>query len=232
MDLRANKKQQFDAFSGNALVKPSMRQNGPSKTNSNNKNFDIYNFDELWRGSVSNLMSSENITEDLIAESIKELENAMQESKRMLHERDTEIQRLRENIDKLKQEREKGENEMYPNILNDYKASQTRVAELECQIREINMKHSTEIEQIKTTQQHEQQQQQNSFPGCTCKCGLSCQAISDLNETKKNLETAKMKYDTLKRKVREFRKQMEMEQQEEEERINSEGKNITGCTLQ
>jgi len=195
-------------------------------------NYDAtYDFDELWRGSVSNLMSSENITEDLIKDSIKELENAMQESKRMLHERDVEIQKLRESMDKLQKEKERDEDDKYPSILNDYKETQTRVMELECQLRELSVTHAQELQQLRANCSSEQLKETGT-EGCTCACGNSCQALADLNETKKNLESARTKYENLKRKVREFRKQIELEQKEEEEKYNMEGKNMSSCTLQ
>lgn len=240
MDIRTSKKQQFDAFHGNSLVKSSSKHNTATskstttmKSNISLTHFDhvgTYDFDELWRGSVSNLMSSDNITEDLIKDSIKELENAMQESKRMLHERDEEIQKLREAMDTLKAEREREEDEKYPSILNEYKETQTRVMELECQLRQINIAHAHEVEQLRAT--CATQNKESGTEGCTCACGNGCQALADLNETKVHLETSRTKYENLKRKVREFRKQMEMEQKEEEEKFNMEGKNMASCTLQ
>merc|ERR1712203_1001151 len=130
-----------------------------------------YDFEELWRGSLTNLMSSDNITEDLIKDSLKELENAMQESKRMLHDRDEEIHKLRETIDKMKKEAEKEEDERYPTILKEYKETQTRVMELECQLRQINATHAQQIEQLTSAHAHQMQGTGAEVASCTCACG-------------------------------------------------------------
>ena len=221
--METERKKPFDAFhSSNSLIKSSSKHTSRSNGSKVGKLDATYDFDELWRGSVSNLMSSENITEDLIKDSIKELEGAMQESKRMLHERDIEIQKLRETMDRMKKEKEKSEDEKYPAILDDYKQTQARVMELECQLRQINQAHAQEVEQLRSQSSNTKQ----------LVCGAGCQALEDLNETKRNLETTRMKYENLKRKVREFRKQIEQEQKEEEEKFTLDGKNMSSCTIQ
>ncbi|XP_057309864.1 uncharacterized protein LOC130647874 [Hydractinia symbiolongicarpus] len=234
MDLRAPaKKDKFDAFKGNSLVKSSSSKsrNNFSRLNlhTSSKNLmEKYTFDDLWRGSVSNLMSSENITEDLIKESIKELESAMQESKRMLTERDDEITRLREFIENNKLEKERHDND---DKTEELEKLQKSIVELECEISELKIKHARELDAI---------QKQNSFslpsnsrndiPECTCYCGRVCKALHDLCETKKCLETTKAKYDNLKKRVREFRKQAEDHRNASQ--LDYEEEKATSCAIQ
>lgn len=223
MDLRSSKKNQFDAFKGFSLTKTNSVNTGNSKmdlnrmalTNSKRGLNQAYDFDNAWKGSVSNLMSTENITEDLIKESIKELENAMNESKRMLAERDEEILRLREVIENNHCNEKMSFDD---SIFEQYEKSQKRILELEKEIAQLKIKHSKELEESrrKLTQQNEKWSNQikHGIPECTCYCGSVCQALNDLKEMKKTHEQTKNKYETLRRKVREFKKQAEENQQQ------------------
>jgi len=236
--METKKKPKFDAFHSNSMLKSSSKyssqSNGTNVTKTDtptSSSHTSYDFEELWRGSVSNLlMSSDNLTEDLIKDSIAELENAMQESKRMLHERDDEIQKLRQQMDKMTADKEIEDDEKYATILKDYRGTQERVMELECEIRQLKAKEEANKLGV-----------QGKGSGCengrgtgdeeNCHCGDGCQAVLDLNETKMKLEVVKTKYDNLKRKVRQFRKQIQLEQ-DDEKSFNMEGKNISSCTLQ
>ena len=215
MDLKESR---FDAFKGNPLVKPSLAKqrtnfNRMGLINGSGRNLNNYSFDALWKGSINNLMSSENLTQDLISESIKELENAMQESKRMLVDRDNEIVRLREIIENNKKHEEVDESKCSEHVLEEFEKSQKQIIDLECEISRLKVKHLTEIKELKETNQ------KSAFPPfrtrdnkseCTCFCGSACKALNDLSETKKSLENTKSKYEGLKRKVREFRNQTEL----------------------
>ena len=219
MNLSASK---FDAFKGNPLAKPVFAKQRQDIFNQSG--FDKYNFDALWRGSVNNLLSSENITQDLITESIKELELAMQESKRMLAERDTEILRLREVIENNKKSEVVEENKDFSEL---FEKSQKRIVDLECEISEMKVKHSKEKTELKTRQNHIFPPLQRAQNNPECNCGSVCKSFQDLRETKQKFEEAKAKYENLKRKVREFRKQAEIN-----ERLNREEEKSSTCTIQ
>lgn len=233
MDLKAETtKPKFDAFQGNPLAKPtSQRKMGSSSNRSlsmgvvrKGSTLSIipepqYNFDLMWKGSVSNLMSSENITEDLIKESINELELAMQESKRMLVERDNEILRLRAYIENNKLAAETASCESSKgngnSLLQQLEESERRNSLLERQLREIKLSHSQEIAQLKNEQKAPpiwHIEDIGNHPECTCYCGSVCKALRDLVETKQSLETTKSKYDNLKKRVKEFRRQAGLDQ--------------------
>lgn len=242
MDLQVEKKHKFDAFQGNSLAKPNNKLQRRKTTStvslstgvmkgSTLKIPDQYNFDMMWKGSVSNLMSSENITEDLIKESIKELELAMQESKRMLVERDDEILRLREHIDNNKLALETsscpnssnisggyGDGYTQQSILKQLEESENRNALLEKRLHDVQLAHSQEITRLKNEQKappiwHIEDVGSNSRPECTCHCGSVCKALHDLVETKQSLEHTKAKYDNLKKRVKEFRRHNGLDQQ-------------------
>ncbi|XP_012562746.1 myosin-13 [Hydra vulgaris] len=236
MDLKS-----FEAFKGNSIMKASssfQNRSGVSSQGFSSSKPNIYNFDALWKGSVSNLMSSENITEDLIKESIKELENAMQESRKMLIDRDDEIAKLRLYI----KNNDINEDDNYGKLADELKKSQETVALLECQIKELEQKNKikeleqknkTSITNTKTsiTQEQKLQNFKNNIFECTCGCGLECKALIDLLEAKQTLQKTKDKYDILKRKVREFRKQAEINHKNAL-RLSAPPEEKTGCYIQ
>ncbi|XP_065652089.1 uncharacterized protein LOC105847611 [Hydra vulgaris] len=227
MDLKS-----FEAFKGNSIIKASssfQNRNAVSSQGFSSCKPNIYNFDALWKGSVSNLMSSENITEDLIKESIKELENAMQESRRMLIDRDEEIAKLRLYI----KNNDINEDDNYEKLADELKKSQETVALLECQIKELEQKNKTSITNIKTsiTQEQKLKNLKNNIFECTCGCGFECKALIDLFEAKQTLQKTKEKYDILKRKVREFRKQAEINHKNAL-RLSAPPEEKTGCFIQ
>ena len=228
MDLKS-----FEAFKGHSIMKSSSSsQNRSSIVTSSGISVNkpnLYNFDALWKGSVSNLMSSENITEDLIKESIRELENAMQESRRMLIDRDDEIVKLRLYIKNNKSEL--NEDEYYKKLANELKKSQETIVLLQCQVKELEQKQSNNAN-IKTRPEPMQQLNLKNNPlECTCECGSVCKALADLSETKRTLQTTKEKYDILKRKVREFRKQAEINHRNAL-RLSAVTEEKSGCYLQ
>ena len=239
----------FEAFQGNPLQKSSTNKTSQRQLRSSSIKIDgggsmsqivatkerLFDIDQMWRGSISNLKSSENITEDLIKESIQELEKAMSESKKMLQERDEEIARLRQFIENNKlggkgggsgrnfqqheddEEREREEEVRHSELLKQLQETQKRNSTLEKQIHKLELDHSSEIHDLKMKQNHQAPaiwhlDTPDSRPECTCYCGTVCKALRDLVEAREQLETTKTKYEGLKKRVREFRKQAEIQQ--------------------
>lgn len=234
----------FEAFQGNPLQKSSTNKTSKRQLRSSSIRIDnndpmsqilgtkerLFDIDQMWRGSISNLKSSENITDDLIKESIQELEKAMSESKKMLQERDAEIARLRQFIENNKlgggggrdsqqddDEREKEEEVRHAELLKQLQETQKRNSTLEKQIHKLELDHSREIHDLKMQQNHQTPaiwhlDTPDSRPECTCYCGTVCKALRDLVDAREQLEITKTKYEGLKKRVREFRKQAEVQQ--------------------
>ena len=206
-------KSNFEAFKGNALQKNPIQRVKQQNFGSRRFN-DVtqrYDFDAAWRGSVNNLMSSENITEDLVKESLKELEKAMQESKRMLVGRDDEIAQLRRQLEQAQMSNyeQLGQDE---DILAHLEESQKRVLYLEKEMQKLKEEHQEDMRQLKMKSSHDgnNEMREKSFPECTCYCGSVCKALSDLSDYKRKLDCTQKKYDNLKNRVKEFRKQAEI----------------------
>jgi len=240
MDLRGGKKNNFDAFKGFSLSKQHL--NTRSKTSVSRAALSgsqlhhlgqtsQYEFDSMWRGSISNLMSCENITESLVKETVQELENAMNESKRMLVERDTEIERLREVIENNRSTEDDTPPVVDPHLLQQLEDSHKQIVELEKQISNLKAEQSRHIQEKRKNDRHYSALNSGKVE-CTCYCGSVCKALVDLTELERNHEAIKIKYDTLKKKVREFRKHAEQQQQHENVlRDNYEGEK-TNCSIQ
>jgi len=249
----------FDAFQGHSLQKStstrgsrklvrgnqfSLKGNGNSVAapNSSPSWIDV---DQMWRGSMSNLRSSENITEDLIKESIKDLESAMAESKRMLVERDDEIERLRAFIEnnklcagKTSNDDEEGE-ERHFELVNELRETQRENIKLSKMIHEMELNHSHEVASLKNKQQAppiwqlEDDTPLTNRPECTCYCGTVCKALRDLVEAREHLDSTKTKYENLKKRVKEFKRQTGMEQQNKSvHRVLRDEERISNCSIQ
>ncbi|XP_066933717.1 uncharacterized protein [Clytia hemisphaerica] len=216
---------EFEAFKGSPLQKSNAKSSKRQIQNGGgNKTFaSLLDIDQMWRGSISNLKSSENITEDLIKESIKELEAAMSESKRMLVSRDEEIARLRLFIENNKlngraddEEQEREEEARHTELVKQLNETQIMNSKLEKKIHELELTHSKEMHRLKEENQSPPvwhlEEPSSKRPECTCYCGTVCKALKDLVEARDHLDKTKTKYDNLKKRVREFRQQAELEQ--------------------
>ena len=215
-----------------------------SKVNPSPSWFDV---DQMWRGSISNLKSSENITEDLIKESIKELESAMAESKRILVERDNEIARLRAFIENNKLCSGSGKNlnddnddedKRHLELVKELRETQKENIRLSKKIHELELNHSHEVASLKNLQQAPPIWQLEATtptnrPECTCFCGTVCKALRDLVEAREHLESTKTKYENLKKRVKEFKRQAGVEQQNKSmHRMIRDEERMSNCSLQ
>lgn len=250
------------AFQGNPLQKSNTKSSskrqirsstakvhGSSTTANSTTTERWFDIDQMWRGSISNLKSSENITEDLIKESIRDLEQAMGESKKMLQERDAEIARLRLFIDnnelggrrgrsqEEEKEKEREEEVRHTELLAQLHETEKRNSSLEKQIHKLELDHSREIHDLKM--QHNQTpaiwnlDTPDSRPECTCYCGTVCKALNDLVDSREQLEITKSKYEGLKKRVREFRRQTELQQKNQSLRqLSRDDERMTNCSIQ
>ena len=163
------------------------------------------NFSSIWQESMASLMSCDNITDDLVKEAMQELETALDESQRLLNDRDIEIAALRKaleeskqsfNTDLCKQEE----------LLNELEKSQKRVLELESELRATKQKEQSSATKAQAAILQTINVGGADFPECTCYCGSVCNALREVAEVKKKLEITETKYANLKKKIRERRK--------------------------
>ncbi len=194
-----------------------------AKFKENNK----LNFSHVWNGSLSSLMSCDNITESLVAESVKELEQALCESQNLLKERDNDITELRKQLQDCKISLNT-DVERQEQLLKELKKSQQRVVDLE---NELSLQKSKEkvakeakpkIQSINVSD--------TAYTECTCYCGSVCNALREINDVKKRLEQTEHKYVTLKRKIREKRK-IEVEAQRRSMNMTV-NERAPGCVVQ
>ena len=245
----------FEAFQGNPLQKSGINKSSKRQLRSSSVKVNgtvterLFDIDQMWRGSISNLKSSENITEDLIKESILELEQAMGETKRMLQERDSEIVRLRQFIENNKMggsgrssqhdddEKEKEEEVRHTELIKQLEETQKRNSSLEKQIHNLELNHSREIHDLKIqlnqTPALWNLDTPDSRPECTCYCGTVCKALKDLVDAREQLENTKTKYEGLKKRVREFRRQAEIQQNNRTLRqFPRDDERLSSCSIQ
>ncbi len=165
----------------------------------------MMNISQVWNGSLSSLMSCDNLTENLVTESIKELEKALSESQRLLSERDKNILELRQALEdcKITMTTDVDKQEK---LLKELEKSHKKILDLENQLSEQKRKGTEETKKNEKSNQQVINVSDTTYPECTCYCGSVCNALREINEVKRKLEQTEKKYTNLKRKIRERRK--------------------------
>lgn len=194
------KQDTFKAIQEDNIVNPQDRY--LTKFKENNARL---NFSNVWNGSVTSLMSCENLTDNLVAETMKELESALSESNNLLSERDREITKLRKVIEDSKTcVQVVGKQEQ---LLQELESSQKRIIDLESELGEL--KRANQNKASKEQSENLKMKLGNDLSDtseCTCYCGSVCNALREINAVKQKLEQTEHKYATIKRKIREKRK--------------------------
>eukprot|EP00112_Aurelia_sp_Birch-Aquarium-sp1_P021643 Seg588.4 transcript_id=Seg588.4/GoldUCD/mRNA.D3Y31 product="hypothetical protein" protein_id=Seg588.4/GoldUCD/D3Y31 len=165
----------------------------------------MLNLSSIWQGSITSLMSCENLNDDLIKEAMQELETALGESQKLLSERDQEIAELREALEESKQSLHTDLNRQ-EGLLDELENSQKRIMDLEHELTELRKKEQNKQTQNQAAILQTINVSDKSFPECTCYCGSVCNALREVGEVKKKLELTEQKYANLKKKIRERRK--------------------------
>ena len=185
--------------------------------------------DSVWKGSLSSLVSTENLTEGLLKEAVQQLEKGLQDSQALLSQRDKEIEKLRQELETSKQavhvDLSKQEE-----LLNELEESQKKVIELEDQISKLKRQLADNVRKVAELRESDPDEN-GEFPECTCYCGSVCRALREVNDVKKQLETVERKYANLKQKIRERRKQAEAAQNRSSLRVTV-SERAPGCVLQ
>ena len=163
------------------------------------------NFSSIWQGSIASLMSCDNITDDLVKEAMQELETALEESQKLLNDRDVEIMELRRALEDSKQSLNTDLSKQ-EELLDELEKSQKRVFELESELRATKQKEQTNSNKAQAAILQTIHVSGAEFPECTCYCGSVCNALREVGEVKKKLEMVETKYANLKKKIRERRK--------------------------
>ena len=163
------------------------------------------NFSSIWQGSIASLMSCDNITDDLVKEAMQELETALEESQKLLNDRDLEIIELRRVLEESKQSLHMDLNKQ-EELLDELEKSQKRILELESELRATKHKEQTNATKAQAAILQTIHVGGAEFPECTCYCGSVCNALREVGELKKKLELIETKYANLKKKIRERRK--------------------------
>ena len=216
----------MDAF--HESVKSMAKESFFSKLRENNAQL---NFSSIWQGSITSLMSCDNLTDDLVKEAMQELETALAESQKLLNARDTEIAELRRaledsqhslNTDLSKQEE----------LLEELEKSQKRILELDNELRKTKQNEQKTATKAQAAILQSIHVGDAAFPECTCYCGSMCNALREVGEVKKKLEITETKYANLKKKIRERRKaEAEMHQHRHIHKLTVADRS-PGCVIQ
>eukprot|EP00794_Sanderia_malayensis_P012183 gene12183-13440_t len=229
----SSNEEKFQKFFDNE-TKPTASEQLLAKFKQNSSS--MMNLNHVWNGSLSSLMSCDNLTENLIAESVKELEQALCDSQKILTERDREILDLRQALQDCKVTITT-DFEKQNMLLKELEKSQQKILELETQVMKKNEETSKNSEMKRElsefgTKEHQQSinVSDTSYPECTCYCGSVCNALREVNDVKGRLERTEHKYANLKRKIRERRK-AELDAHRETTRMTVNERS-PGCILQ
>lgn len=143
--------------------------------------------------------SSDSMADALLRETVSELEKALRDSKRLLSQRDAEINTLRSEIENVRRASRGGANEC-STIEEEFKQSQIKIFELEKVIQQL---------QQDLTLCKRQTDKPTATPSdeCTassqaCYCGSLCGAMKEAVELKRKLLLMEQKYHHLKRRFR------------------------------
>lgn len=143
--------------------------------------------------------SSSSTVDDLLRDTISELQKALYESKRLLSERDGEINALRSQVEDM---RKSNTTCTSVAIEDEFKKSQLKVIDLEKIVqklqKDVSIQRSQRDDILKQTKENEA----TVNGGHTCYCGSICVAMKEVVDLKRKLHQTEQKYQHLKRNMR------------------------------
>ena len=130
----------------------------------------------------------------LLRETISQLETALRESTKLLSQRDSEINSLRNDLDTSRRDNDRN---VSAALDEEVKNSQKRVIDLEKVIQQL--RQDIAIYKVERESMLMKEDQDGSVTGQTCYCGSLCGAMKEMVELKKKLQVTEQKYSNLKR---------------------------------
>lgn len=130
----------------------------------------------------------------LLRETISQLETALRESTKLLSQRDSEINSLRNDLDTSRRDSDRN---VSAALDEEVKNSQKRVIDLEKVIQQLQQ--DIAIYKAERESMLMKEDQDGSVTGQTCYCGSLCGAMKEMVELKKKLQVTEQKYSNLKR---------------------------------
>lgn len=130
----------------------------------------------------------------LLRETISQLETALRESTKLLSQRDSEINSLRNDLDTSRRDSDRN---VSAALDEEVKNSQKRVIDLEKVIQQLQQ--DIAIYKVERESMLMKEDQDGSVTGQTCYCGSLCGAMKEMVELKKKLQVTEQKYSNLKR---------------------------------
>ena len=134
--------------------------------------------------------------ESLLRETISQLESALRESTRLLSQRDSEINNLRNDLGLSRGDRDSN---VSVKLEEEVKSSQKRVIDLEKVVQQLQQDISMYKAERDSMLMKENAGDEGNMGGQTCYCGSLCGAMKEMVELKKKLQVTEHKYSNLKR---------------------------------
>jgi hypothetical protein len=143
--------------------------------------------------------NSSPAVDSLLRDTIRDLQKALYESKRLLSERDSEINALRSEVESMRKSTTTCTSVA---IEDEFKRSQLKVIDLENIVQQLQKDVFTQRSQREDILKQSKESEANVNGAHTCYCGSICVAMKEVVDLKRKLHQTEQKYLLLKRSMR------------------------------